>query len=235
MLEGGIMKLMNKFIVTAAGALILFGSTTFVLAQRGEYNEWQEAVRNEQRQRLNYQRNPSRSNYNEWMDARRDAQEEYAKYQRALRTEGNNRYNDNYRYNDPYNRTVVNTNPYRSGQYRIYTNGEYYNVDNRGYNLLRQAVNSGYQQGYQAGMRDRRYGRYNYNGNSVYMSGSFGYNSSVARNQYQYYFQQGFQRGYEDGYYSRTQYGYRTGSTYNILGGVLNTIVNIANAVDDNR
>jgi len=227
------MRLMNKFMVSAAGALILFGSTTFVLAQRGEYNEYQEAVRNEQRQRLNYQRNPSRSNYNEWMDARRDVQEEYAKYQRALRTEGNYRYNDNYRYNG---QVVANTNPYQTrGMYRINMNGQYYNVDNRGYNLLREAVNRGYQQGYQVGMRDRRYGRYNYNGNSVYMSGSYGYDSYVARNQYQYYFQQGFQRGYEDGFYSRTQYGYRTGSTTNILGGVLNTILNIANAVDDNR
>jgi len=211
------------------------------MAQRGEYNEYKEAVRNEQRQRLAYQRNPSRSNYNEWQDARRDVAEEWAKYQRALRTEGN------YRNTDPYGRVIVNTNPNvyypnsnvnypnRTGMFRIYTNGQYYNVDNRGYSLLRQAVNSGYQQGYRAGMRDRRFGRYDPYRDSMYTTGTYGYNSYVARNQYQYYFQQGFQRGYEDGFYARTQYGYRTGSTYNILGGVLNTILNIADAVDDNR
>jgi hypothetical protein len=232
----GLGKFMNKFLVSAAGALVLFGSATFVAAQRGEYNEYLEAKRNEQRQLMNYQRNPSRSNYNEWRDAQRDTQEEWAKYQRALRTEGNYRTNDRY-YNDGrYNtgRTVVVGNtPYRSGMYRIYTNGQYYNVDQRGYSTLRDAVNRGYQQGYQAGIRDRRYGNYNYYGNSVYMSGTYGYSSAVARNQYQYYFQQGFQRGYEDGFYSRTRYGTRVGSSYNILGSVLNTILNVAAAVDN--
>ena len=222
-------RFMNKFLVSAAGALVLFGSVTFVAAQRGEYNEYQEALRNEQRQRLAYQRNPSRSNYNEWQDARRDVQEEYAKYQRALRTEGNYRYND--RYNDGYyNRgVVVNTYPQQRGMYRLYTNGQYYNVDNRGYSMLREAVNRGYQQGYQAGLRDRRYSRYNVYNNNVYMSGSLGYNSYVNRSQYQYYFQQGFQKGYEDGYYSRRTYG--TGTS--ILGSVLNTIFNIAGAVNN--
>ena len=225
-------KFMKNLLVSAAGALVLFGSATFVAAQRGEYNEYLEAKRNEQRQCARYQMNPSRSNYNECQDARRDTQEEWAKYQRALRTEGNYRTNNGY-YNDGrYNtgRTVVvGSTPYRSGMYRIYTNGQYYNVDNRGYNVLRQAVNRGYQQGYNAGIRDRRYGNYNYNRNSIYMSGTYGYSTTVARNQYQYYFQQGFQKGYEDGFYSRRQYG--TGTS--ILGTVLNTILNVATDRDD--
>jgi hypothetical protein len=228
---------MKNLLVSAASALVLFGSATFVAAQRGEYNEYLEARRNEQRQCARYQMNPSRSNYNECQDARRDTQEEWAKYQRALRTEGNYRYNDSY-YNDRYyndgryttGRTVVvGTTPYRSGMYRIYTNGQYYNVDNRGYSILRDAVNRGYQQGYNAGIRDRRYGNYNYYRNNVYMSGTYGYNSYVARNQYQYYFQQGFQKGYEDGFYSRRTYG--TGTS--ILGSVLNTILNIATDRND--
>jgi hypothetical protein len=231
-------KFANKLFIGAAGAIILFGSALFVAAQRGEYNEWQDAVRNEQKQLMKYQRNPSRGNYNEWRDAQRDTQEQYAKYQRALRTEGprngyynNNGYNNNNGYYNNGRQVVINTN--QRGTYRIYTNGQYSNVDSRGYNMLRDAVNRGYQQGYNAGIRDRRYGNYNYNGNSMYMSGSYGYNSYVQRNQYQYYFQQGFQRGYEDGFYSRTQYGYRSGTTTNILGSVLNTIFNIADAVDN--
>jgi len=231
-------KFANKLFIGAAGAIILFGSALFVAAQRGEYNEWQEALRNEQRQLMKYQRNPTRGNYNEWREAQRDTQEEYAKYQRALRTEGsrnayynNGYYNNNNGYYNTGRTVVVNATP--RGSYRLYTNGQYYNVDNRGYSILREAVNRGYQQGYNAGIRDRRYGNYNYYNNSMYMSGSFGYNSYVQRNQYQYYFQQGFQRGYEDGFYSRTQYGYRSGSTANILGSVLNTILNIADRVDN--
>ena len=40
-------------------------------------------------------------------------------------------------------------------QLRIYRNGRYYNTDQRGADLLRQAVNAGYQQGLQAGRNDR--------------------------------------------------------------------------------
>jgi hypothetical protein len=222
----------NKLFVTAAGAVVLFGSATFAAAQRDEYNEYQEALRNEQRQCARYQRNPSRSNYNECMDARQDTREEYTKYQRALRQDGyrnSGYYNNNNGYYNDGRVIVANTNPYRSGMYRIYTNGQYYNVDNRGYSVLREAVNRGYQQGYRAGIRDRRYGMYNYHRDSLYMSGTYGYSSVVARNQYQYYFQQGFQKGYEDGFYSRRTYG--TGTS--ILGSVLNTILNVATDRND--
>ena len=95
--------------------------------------------------------------------------------------------------------------------------------------MLRSAVNRGYQQGYAEGQRDRRYGRGDDNDrdSSMYRSGTYGYQSYVARDQYQYYFQQGFQRGYEDGYNSTNRYGYRSGSSFNILGNVLNTILNL--------
>ena len=117
-----------------------------------------------------------------------------------------------------------------TGQYyRVYRNGSYYTTDSRGAELLRRAVNSGYQQGYQQGQIDRRYGRgSNYYGNRVYSNGLYGYQSYVAQDQYQYYFQQGFQRGYEDGFNSSSRYGYRSGNSFNILGSVLNTILNIA-------
>jgi hypothetical protein len=121
-------------------------------------------------------------------------------------------------------------NDYTSNQnrYRVYRNGSYYNTDNRGAELLRQAVNAGYQQGYQAGRQDRsgrRGGTWTSNG--VYRSGTYGYQSYVDRSQYQYYFQQGFQRGYQDGYNSRTQYGYNNGGSMNILGTILNSLLNI--------
>ena len=116
-------------------------------------------------------------------------------------------------------------------QYRVYRNGGsggYYQTDHRGAELLRQAVNAGYQQGFRQGQIDRNNRRNGgYYGSNVYRSGTYGYQSYVDRQQYQYYFQQGFQRGYQDGYNSQTRYGSRSGNNINILGSILNTILNI--------
>ena len=114
--------------------------------------------------------------------------------------------------------------------YRVYRGGSYYQTDYRGAELLRQAVNSGYQQGYRQGQMDRQYRRSGgYYGSNIYRNGSYGYQSYVDRSQYQYYFQQGFERGYEDGYNSQMRYGYRSGSSnaVNIIGSILSSILNI--------
>ena len=111
-------------------------------------------------------------------------------------------------------------------RYRVYRNGSYYQTDDRGAQMLRQAVNYGYQQGFRAGQNDASgRSRYNYNRQSQYRTGTYGYQQNyVDRSQYQYYFQQGFQKGYEDGYYRRNQYG---NSGNNILSSILSTILNI--------
>ena len=109
--------------------------------------------------------------------------------------------------------------------YRVY-NG--YQTDDRGLQILRDAVNRGYQQGYYAGQTGRRSRNYGYNNLSSYRSGTYGYNSYVNSSTYRYYFQQGFQRGYEDGYNSRYQYGYRSNGGLNILGNILSGILNIS-------
>lgn len=115
-----------------------------------------------------------------------------------------------------------------NNRYRVNRNGSWYNTDRRGADLLRQAVNAGYQQGFNAGKSDRNSRRgSNWNGNNIYRSGSYGYQSHVDRNQYQHYFQQGFQRGYQDGYNSRNQYGSNNGGSMNILGSILNSLLNI--------
>src|SRR5215211_5757050 len=113
-------------------------------------------------------------------------------------------------------------------RYRVYRNGSWYNTDNRGADLLRQAVNEGYRQGLAAGRsdRNRRIGL-NWGGSSIYRSGSYGYQSYVDRGTYQYYFRQGFQRGYQDGYNSRYQYGSNSNGAMNILGSVLGSILNL--------
>lgn len=113
-------------------------------------------------------------------------------------------------------------------RYRVNRNGRYYNTDQRGAELLRQAVNAGYQQGFRAGQQDRSSRRNSsWNNSSVYRSGTYGYQSYVDRSQYQYYFQQGFQKGYQDGYNSRNQYGYSNNGSVNILGTILSQILNI--------
>lgn len=124
----------------------------------------------------------------------------------------------------------------RNGRYRVYRNGSFYNTDYRGAELLRQAVNEGYRQGFQAGRNDRSSNRrFSWTNSNVYRSGTMGYQSHVTRSQYQYYFQQGFQRGYQDGsnyryddgYNGQYEYGRYENGSVNILGTILNTILNI--------
>jgi flagellar biosynthesis/type III secretory pathway protein FliH len=113
-------------------------------------------------------------------------------------------------------------------RYRVQRNGGWYNTDNRGAELLRQAVNEGYRQGFSAGRNDRnRRISMNWGGSNIYRSGTYGYQSHVDRSVYQHYFQQGFQRGYQDGYNSRYQYGTNNNGTLNILGSILGSILNI--------
>lgn len=113
-------------------------------------------------------------------------------------------------------------------RYRVYRNGSYYQTDYRGAELLRQAVNRGYQEGFRAGQNDRRYRRAsNYGASTIFRSGNYGYQRYVDSAQYRYYFQQGFQRGYEDGFSSRYRYGSNTNGGLNILGTILQGILNI--------
>ena len=121
----------------------------------------------------------------------------------------------------------------RNDRYRVYRNGGWYNTDNRGAELLRQAVRQGYRQGFAAGRadRNRRIGRMNWGGSSIYRSGTYGYQTHVDRSLYQHYFRQGFERGYQDGFHSGSRLQYGTYSSGNgmadILGSILGSILNI--------
>ena len=202
------------------GLALLIGAQSASAQNRNEeYREWQRAQREAQEEYRDYTRTRSRRDYRDWQQAQRQAQREYNEYVRSNRRGYNTVYSNNGYYNN--NR--------RAGFYRINRGGSYYNIDQRQYALLQQAVNAGYRQGYNAGVRDRRYG---YGGNyymndRVYMSGSYGYQSYVNRDLYQYYFQQGFQRGYQDGVNNSFRYGYRTNTGLNILGNVLGTILQL--------
>jgi len=115
-------------------------------------------------------------------------------------------------------------------------NGRWYNTDDRGAEMLRQAVNEGYRQGFAAGRTDlntRRRG--GWTTSNVYRTGTYGFQNGVDRSQYQYYFRQGFQRGYQDGsnrqyndgFTGDFQYGTNSGGSVNILGAILNQILNL--------
>jgi flagellar biosynthesis/type III secretory pathway protein FliH len=215
-----LLSLKNAVLATAAVGLFSFAGIESVNAQnQREYRDWQRAQREAEQERREYMRTRSPRDYREWQRAQREAQRELRDYRQEVRED---RRDMSRAYNTYNNRSY--------GSYRLYRNGRYYTIDERGANLLRQAVNSGYQQGYQQGAMDRRYGRGgSYYNSNVYRSGVYGWQSSVDRSQYQYYFQQGFQRGYEDGYNSQMRYGYRSGNNFNILGGILNTILNLTN------
>jgi len=114
--------------------------------------------------------------------------------------------------------------------YRYYRGGNYYYTSQYGAQMLRQAVENGYEEGYRAGLADREDGwDYNYNNSFGFEDASYGYDGYyVGLDEYRYYFREGFQRGYEDGYYERDQYGSYNNGRYSILGEILSGILNIA-------
>ena len=124
----------------------------------------------------------------------------------------------NWRYSDygPYN-------------YRYSRSGSYYQTNRYGAEMLQQAVNHGYEEGFRVGQADREDG-WNYSLEDAlgYQDASYGYNGYyVDLGEYQHYFREGFRRGYEDGYYSRSQYGRYSNGNASILGTILEAILNL--------
>jgi hypothetical protein len=122
--------------------------------------------------------------------------------------------------NDPYFNAVPS--------YRYAYSGYTRETNQYGADVLRQAVNDGYQEGVRFGRADRQDGLpANYQNTYAYQDANYGYAGNyVDQNDYNYYFRQGFQRGYNDGYYSRSQYGttLANGSS-SILASLLTTIL----------
>ena len=112
--------------------------------------------------------------------------------------------------------------------YRYSHGGRSYETNQYGVNLLRQAVNYGYDQGYRAGQADRQdRSRSDYEGSFAYLDANYGYAGFyVDRDDYNNYFREGFRRGYEDGYGSRHQYGTYANGRGTILGSILGSILN---------
>ncbi|MFN2491506.1 MAG: hypothetical protein ABR501_01305 [Pyrinomonadaceae bacterium] len=86
--------------------------------------------------------------------------------------------------------------------YRYSRGGNYYETNRYGAQMLQQAVNNGYSEGFRAGQADREDGWSFSPENAIgYEDGSYGYDGYyVDLSEYRYYFREGFSRGYEDGY-----------------------------------
>jgi flagellar biosynthesis/type III secretory pathway protein FliH len=125
-----------------------------------------------------------------------------------------------------YSRDPYITSPYI---YRYAVSGYPRYTNQYGADVLKQAVDYGYQQGYQAGQADRQDGwAASYRSSYAYTDANYGYTGNyVSQSDYNYYFRQGFQRGYEDGYYTRSQYGNSLNGSQSILATVLSAILGL--------
>ena len=123
--------------------------------------------------------------------------------------------------NDPYIRTAPS--------YRYAYSGISRETNQYGADVLRQAVNYGYQEGVRFGQADRQDGLpANYRNSFAYQDANYGYSGYyVDQADYNYYFRQGFQRGYADGYNSQSQYGTSLNGTPSILATLLSSILGL--------
>lgn len=215
---------LKKFIAaTALGVFALLGTSTIVSAQR----------RNDDRKDAKQDQKIARQ------QAKIEQQRDRLQRQRQAEWTQRNRQLNVTRRNNGTGYYVLQTNSnVPNGRYRVNRDGRWYNTDQRGADLLRQAVNEGYRQGFNAGRSDYQGNRRgSWSNSGLYRTGTYGYQNGVDRGQYQYYFRQGFQRGYQDGSNSQYQNGY-TGNfqygTYDngsptILSEILNQVLNIQN------
>jgi hypothetical protein len=203
-----------------------------------DQNQVQERRSQQQRQQLITEQQQRLTQYSQYLDQRqRVGQQQIAELQRQGRMAG-------YRYQQDYighlhdqdlrlrnGRHDYDNDPYfyTGWNYRYYRNGRYYETNQYGANLLRDAINYGYEQGYLAGRADRQDGwQFNYQNSYAYEDANYGYDGYyVPRDEYNYYFRQGFRRGYEDGYYSRYRYGSYSSGKYTILGALLGSIIDM--------
>ena len=120
-------------------------------------------------------------------------------------------------------------NDYSPYNYRYRRGGSYYETNQYGADMLRRAINAGYEQGYRAGQADREDGwGFNPEDSYGYQDASYGYDGYyVELSEYEHYFREGFRRGYEDGYHSSSRYGGYNNGTLSILGAILEQILGL--------
>ena len=143
-----IQNLRNGLIAAILGLLALSAASGLANAQDNsrEYRDWQRAQTQAEQRYNDYLRTRRSNDYRRWQQAQAEAQRRQSMYQQRA-------YNNRSYY--PNNNVYVTP----GVRYRVYRNGQTFYVDSRGASMLRAAINTGYQQGYQQGILDRRYGR----------------------------------------------------------------------------
>jgi hypothetical protein len=118
---------------------------------------------------------------------------------------------------------------YSAPKYRYSRGGRSYQTNQYGADMLRQAVNYGYEGGARAGQADREdRARFSYKDSYAYQDATYGYNGyHVDLNEYRHCFREGFNRGYQDGYYGRSQYGSNSNGEFSLLGNILQQVFNV--------
>jgi hypothetical protein len=175
-------------------------------------NSLEQQVRAIQAQNAQLQQQNRRSQYL--------AQQQYAQalqeQEQRIRNERNYNYNS-----DPFYNTA--------STYRYTINGQTRRTNRYGADVLRQAINYGYDQGYRAGEADRldRW-KYKYQDAFAYRDANYGYSGRyVSQSDYNYYFRQGFRRGYEDAYYRRAKYGRRSSGRTTVFSLTISGILKL--------
>ena len=128
------------------------------------------------------------------------------------------------------NRAFDNDRDDRPGYvYRYHIGGAYRETNQYGVDVLRDALNQGYQLGYRDGLIDRRDGApADFRRAFDFEGGNYGYTGAyLPPSDYTYYFREGFQRGYDDGYWNRAQYGTFYNGTASILGSIVAGILGL--------
>jgi hypothetical protein len=124
-------------------------------------------------------------------------------------------------YNDPYY--------YTAPSYRYDRGGTSYETNQYGADVLRKALNNGYEQGFRSGQAARQdQWTAGYEDSYAYQDANYGYDGYYGdQDSYNYYFRQGFAKGYDDGYNSRSQFGSVANGRHNLLTNVLQGILNL--------
>lgn len=112
-------------------------------------------------------------------------------------------------------------------RFRYYRGHKYFNVNRYVAEVLKDAVDYGYEQGYYAGRADYEDGwRFSYKDCYAYEDATYGYTGYyVDLNEYRYYFREGFRHGYEDGYYNVFYFGRYENGRHRILADILARII----------
>ena len=186
--------------------------------QQRQANDYRRHLDGQQPTALRIVQNLRHQNRNEQY---RSQQRYYDRMNDQRRNYDNNRNNDYYRGSYQYSPVI----------YRYNRGGNYYYANRYQADLMRQAINYGYEEGYYAGRADRmdRWS-FNYRDAYAYQDANYGYGGYyVDRGTYNYYFRQGFSRGYDDGYYSRDRYGRHYNNNYSLNDSIFRLILNFSN------